>query len=140
MLENEIAKHQREIDELNSQGEDLKSKGAQAVIEPTLHRLNQRWQQVQCQVSSVAQDTPSPDSDSSPMSATASTNATSFIVTSHVTRVVFSNVPVKFVEELEKLLQLITDIQEELQSPILHGQQYEDFSRQEDKLKVQCLI
>ena len=53
-----------------------------------------------------------------------------------VTHVVFSSVPSQFIEELEKVIALIRDIQDELQSPILHGQLYEDFSRQEDKLKV----
>ena len=56
-----------------------------------------------------------------------------------VTHVVFSSVPAQFVEELEKVIALIRDIQDELQSPILHGQQYEDFSRQEDKLKVSTI-
>ena len=53
-----------------------------------------------------------------------------------MTHVVFSSVPSQFIEELEKVIALIRDIQDELQSPILHGQLYEDFSRQEDKLKV----
>ena len=53
-----------------------------------------------------------------------------------MTHVVFSTVPSQFIEELEKVTALIRDIQDELQSPILHGQLYEDFSRQEDKLKV----
>ena len=53
-----------------------------------------------------------------------------------MTHVVFSSVPSHFIEELEKVIALIRDIQDELQSPILHGQLYEDFSRQEDKLKV----
>ena len=56
-----------------------------------------------------------------------------------MTHVVFSSVPSQFIEELEKVIALIRDIQDELQSPILHGQLYEDFSRQEDKLKV-CIV
>ncbi len=53
-----------------------------------------------------------------------------------MTHVVFSSNPSQFIEELEKVVALIHDIEDELQSPVLHGQEYEDFSRQEDKLRV----
>ena len=175
-MEEEINRHQEDVDALNRHAEELKSKGAQTVVEPSLLKLNRRWHEIQAQFAQFnrspttnkhsSSSLQSPSSSSSPSSVVAAATSlfaqergdpsggdagtssgddmtesvtrtvVTTVTTTHVTRVVFSKVPSKFTEEVEKLLHLITDIQEELQSPVLHGQQYEDFSRQEDKLKV----
>lgn len=124
------------------------------MVEPSLGKLNKRWHEVQAQFaqfrspsSSASSANSSPNPPARPTlpnltdaMSTAEPTVTRTVVTTvtttHITRVVFSNVPSQFIEELQKVLTLITDIQDELQSPVLHGQEYEDFSRQEDKLKV----
>ena len=59
-------------------------------------------------------------------------------ITTRVTKVTFSEVPVaQYIENLEELSNLVGEVESELQSPILQqGLQYEEFSKQEDKLKV----
>ena len=149
-VEEEISRHRQDLEALNLHADQLKSKGADSVVGPSLVKLNRRWHEVQAQFAQFRSPEDSPTSTPAESANNQQTDAPSesmttetvtktvvtTVTTTHVTRVVFSKVPAQFIEELGKLLALITDIQEELQSPVLHGQQYEDFSRQEDKLKV----
>lgn len=61
-------------------------------------------------------------------------------ITTRVSKVTFSNMPSQFIEGLQTLLGMLKDIENSLQSQILCGRKYENFSKQEDALKVKGFI
>ena len=58
--------------------------------------------------------------------------------TTKVSRVVFadSNLPAQYIYSLQEVIAQLKMVEQELKSPALQGLQYEDFSSQDDKLKV----
>jgi len=133
VVEQEICRRQEDVDTLNRQGNDLTAQSSNPAVESSLAQLNRRWQEVRTRISNQVPATQTSRQDDTQTTVTMATVSTTTFASR---KVVFSAEPSQFEEEVQKLLTLMGEIEEELESPVLSGGQYEDFSTQEDKLKA----
>ena len=154
-LEDEVSRRQEDVENLNRQGDSLRASGGASHVNQTLVQLNHRWHNLRTQFAQYqpAEGAPSqdlvdatsvPSTEVAMETSTAETQVTRETVVTVTTttttavssQLVFSESPSQFIDCLQRLTTVIEDIAAELRSPVLHGRQYEDFSTQEDKLKV----
>lgn len=119
-----MKRRRRDVDSLNRQGEELKERGAAAIVDSDIAKLNKRLHDVGSQLAQYQRP-----------AITASSPAVNFM-SGAVTRSAAGLTPVQFIAEVQRLLVQIHDLQLQLASPQLSGRDFEDFSKQEDKLKV----
>ena len=131
------------MDDLNKIGGELKDKEALELVEPELLKLNKRWHDIRSQsllyrhpIDSTAVVAATSTSSESLISRT-----TASVVSSGVSKsATGGKTPSQYIEEVKGILSDILKVQQLLHSQELTGRDFEDFSKQEDKLKVNHFI
>lgn len=132
-FEDELRRRQRDLDTLRQQGQPLQERGAGSIVEPEVSRLSRRWQDVNNQVATIQY---------APLSLTSEegqgqvTRTTYTMVQQSVTRASPPKSTTQIKVDIRRLSDQITDINRQLTGPELGGKDFDDFSKQEDILKV----
>eukprot|EP00058_Branchiostoma_floridae_P013393 XP_002598881.1 hypothetical protein BRAFLDRAFT_90093 [Branchiostoma floridae] len=133
-IHEELQHKQEDLDRLNRRAEELKQQGAKPVVEPQLIHINRRWKDIENQFQQYHRPVQF------------STVTTETITTENVSMVSVTSMrsagegrpsASDFLAEINKILFHIADIELQLASPELNAGDYEDFSKQEDKLKIE---
>ncbi|XP_052832324.1 dystrophin isoform X2 [Octopus bimaculoides] len=138
-VEEELKRRQRDVDSLNRSGEELKGKEALEIVEPELLKLNRRWQDLRSQSLQCrhALDSGTTATVAAVASEKAITKTTLTAVSSHLSKSILnSKTSSQYTNELKEILRSISAVQQQLSSQELTGRDFEDFSKQEDKLKI----
>ena len=149
-LEDEICRHQADIDELNHHSNELRINGVDnddvtqgdhgvSHGNQTILQLNTRWQHLTSRLQtsqtpeSTSTDVTSQEEVTSPEEETAtSSEAISLASPVAMTTDTFNSLS----ENVQYLRTRLNDLQKQLSTSGLAGRQYEEFSSQEDNLKV----
>lgn len=130
------------MDSLNRSGEELKGKEALEIVEPELLKLNRRWQDLRSQSLQYkhALDSGTTATVAAVASEKAITKTTLTAVSSHLSKSILNSKTSQYTNELKEILRSISVVQQQLSSQELTGRDFEDFSKQEDKLKVNTIF
>ncbi|XP_078699235.1 dystrophin-like isoform X12 [Branchiostoma floridae x Branchiostoma belcheri] len=132
-IQEELQRKQEDLDTLNRKAEELKQQGAKPVVEPQLIHINRRWKDIENQFQQYHR----PVQFSTVTTETITMENVSMVsVTSMRTAGEGRPSASDFLAEINKILFHIADIELQLASPELNAGDYEDFSKQEDKLKA----
>lgn len=132
-FEEELKRRQRDLDTLRQQAQPLHDKGASALVEPDIDRLQRRWQDVNSQVAMV---TYPPITMEPAVTEGQVTRTTYTVVQSSVTRASSPRSTSQIKIDIRRLSDQIADINRQLTGPELGGKDFDDFTKQEDILKV----
>ncbi|XP_052810329.1 dystrophin-like isoform X2 [Mya arenaria] len=131
-FEDELKRRQRDLDTLRTQGQPLQERGAGAIVEPEVNRLQRRWQDVNNQVAMI-QYPPVPMVTDNTQNQVTRTTYT--VVQSSVTRASSPKSTSQIKVEIRRLSDQIADINRQLTGPELGGKNFDEFSKQEDILQ-----
>ncbi|KAI8520841.1 hypothetical protein Bbelb_005950, partial [Branchiostoma belcheri] len=123
-IQEELQRKQEDLDTLNRKAEELKQQGAKPVVEPQLIHINRRWKDIENQFQQYHR----------PVQFSTVTTET-ITMENHEDRRRGAALRLRLLAEINKILFHIADIELQLASPELNAGDYEDFSKQEDKLK-----
>ena len=120
-VEEELAQRRREVESVQSEvdalSEERRGGEPPRLAQPPPDKLSARWHRLSARLAGA--DAP-PDA----------------LARLDVSDIMFSHDLTLFETNLQRLLDVVVEVRAELQAPVLQGQDYDDFSRQDDKLKV----
>jgi len=126
----EVREHEKEADTVRTEGEVFTREYAEASIDYI--KLTQQWRELQSRFMQYQKPT-EPEQATAPSDGDAVTRTV--VSTADVSSIMFSDYS-HYEENVRKLLGLLGEVRQGLQAPVLCGREYEEFSQQEDKLKV----
>ena len=132
-----MRKREREMESLRQQVMTLEDSGAKGIVSPELQKLERRWHNMNTQMLRYRQPNVA-NGDVEETNGNSHMTRTSFnVVSTTVTRTA-ANVrsPTQFIHDVQRVLADISDIQKRLDSPELHGRDFEEFQQQEQILQV----
>lgn len=132
-FEEELKRRQRDLDTLRQQAQPLHEKGAGALVEPDISRLQHRWQDISNQVAMIQYP---PISLEPAVTDGQVTRTTYTVVQSSVRRASSPRSSSQIKVDIRRLSDQIADINRQLTGPELGGKDFDDFTKQEDILKV----
>ena len=130
MIAAEVRDHESEADTVRTEGEVFSREHAEASIDYI--KLTQQWRELQSRFVQYQKPT-EPEQTTAPSDGDAVTRTV--VSTADVSSIMFSDYS-RYEENVRKLLGLLGEVRQGLQAPVLCGREYEEFSQQEDKLKV----
>lgn len=136
-FEEELKRRQRDLDLLRQQAVPLQEKGAAALVDPEINRLQRRWQDINNQVAMVQY--PADSVDATPIDGQV-TRTTYTVVQSSVARASSPKSSSQIKIDIRRLSDQISDINRQLTGPELGGKDFDDFTKQEDILKVKLNV
>lgn len=149
VVKEEIVQTRDELEALNAASKQLEHQTTDDSLNSDLANLNMCWEQIHADSNVLAANelvvpveaataaaAPTSDQEASGIT-TVTTQSLVTTITTRVTTICFSSLPMEYENCLITLLLCIREVNQQLQSPALQGRRpYEDFSSQEDKLKV----
>lgn len=135
-VEEELKRRQRDVDSLNKIGGELKDKEALELVEPELLKLNKRWHDIRSQSLLYRHPIDSTAVVAATSSESLISRTTASVVSSGISKSATGvKTPSQYIDEVKGVLTDILKVQQLLHSQELTGRDFEDFSKQEDKLK-----
>ncbi|XP_006811457.1 uncharacterized protein LOC102805668 [Saccoglossus kowalevskii] len=138
-LHEEMSRRENEVRQLQKQADHLKGKGAMPIGDPTLLQLKTRFGEIKTQFHQFKQPEDS-EMVETPEEIIAREVVKTVMTTTYRTlygmTVEFTNCPNEFLAELDKLLDRLQGVTRDLNSPQLTSGDFENFSAQDDQLKV----
>ncbi|XP_053396069.1 dystrophin-like isoform X7 [Mercenaria mercenaria] len=131
-FEEELKRRQRDLDTLRQQAQPLHDKGAGALVEPDIDRLQRRWHDVNSQVAMIQYP---PVSVEPAVTEGQVTRTTYTVVQSSVTRASSPRTSSQIKVDIRRLSDQIADINRQLTGPELGGKDFDEFTKQEDILQ-----
>ena len=132
-FEEELKRRQRDVDSLRHQGHSLSDKGAGAIVEPEINRIRQRWNDINSQVSAIQYPAITLDGRGNENQITRTTYT---VVQSSSTRAGSPKSSSQMIVDIRRLSDQVADINRQITGPELGGKEFDEFSKQEDILKV----
>lgn len=140
-VEEELKRRQRDVDSLNKIGGELKDKEALELVEPELLKLNKRWHDIRSQSLLYRHPIDSTAVVAATSSESLISRTTASVVSSGISKSATGvKTPSQYIDEVKGVLTDILKVQQLLHSQELTGRDFEDFSKQEDKLKVNYFV
>ena len=135
-FEEELSRRRRDLDSIRQQGQSLTDRGAGIIVEPEISRLRQRWNDINSQVSAI-QYPPAITLDAR-ANDNQITRTTYTVVQSSTTRAGSPKSSSQMIVDIRRLSDKVADINRQLTGSELGGKEFDEFTKQEDILKV-CL-
>ena len=132
-FEEELSRRRRDLDTVRQQGQSLTDKGAGIIVEPELSRLRQRWNDINSQVSAIQY--PAIALEQRP-NENQVTRTTYTVVQSSSTRAGSPKSSSQMIVDIRRLSDQVADINRQLTGSELGGKEFDEFTKQEDILKV----
>ena len=121
------------MDSVRQQGQSLTDRGAGVIVEPEVTRLRQRWNDINSQVSAIqypAAITVDPRLNENQIT------RTTYTVVQSSTRAGSPKSSSQMIVDVRRLSDQVADINRQLTGPELGGKEFDEFTKQEDILKV----
>lgn len=126
-----MKRRQRDLDTLRGQGQPLQDKGAGAVVGSEIARLQRKWQDVHDQVAMIQYPPVTVETGEGEI-----TRTTFTVVQSSANRAGSPKSTSQMTVDIRRLSDQIADINRQLEGRELGGKDFDEFTKQEDILKV----